>query len=137
MATITLYYVMCPKGHLRQSWQAAEAANGTPAGDDGGASGRAPTAHGAAGGWPTLGKRAQPRAPEPGVPLVAFALKPEKLDHGYTEFDVADRLRQTGWVVPVRGGRPGDRMPARHHQRALCSGLLLTGVPCCAAREGP
>ena len=45
---------------------------------------------------------AQPRAPEIGVPLVAFTLKPEKLEHGYTEFDVADRLRQAGWVVPVR-----------------------------------
>lgn len=45
---------------------------------------------------------AQPRAPETGVPLVAFTLKPEKLEHGYTEFDVADRLRQSGWVVPVR-----------------------------------
>ena len=39
----------------------------------------------------------QPRAPETGVPLVAFTLKPEKLEHGYTEFDVADRLRQSGW----------------------------------------
>ena len=36
------------------------------------------------------------------MPLVAFTLKPEKLEHGYTEFDVADRLRQSGWVVPVR-----------------------------------
>lgn len=45
---------------------------------------------------------AQPRAPETGVPLVAFTLKPEKLEHGYTEFDIADRLRQAGWVVPVR-----------------------------------
>lgn len=44
----------------------------------------------------------QVRAPTPGVPLVAFTLKPEKRTHGYNEFDIADRLRQFGWVVPVR-----------------------------------
>ena len=42
------------------------------------------------------------RAPTPGVPLVAFTLKAEKRTHGYNEFDIADRLRQFGWVVPVR-----------------------------------
>ena len=45
---------------------------------------------------------AQVRAPTPGVPLVAFTLKAEKRTHGYNEFDIADRLRQFGWVVPVR-----------------------------------
>ncbi len=53
------------------------------------------------GPWPRL-LLLQARHPTPGVPLVAFTLKPEKLEHGYTEFDVSDRLRQSGWVVPVR-----------------------------------
>ena len=44
----------------------------------------------------------QARQPTPGVPLVAFTLKAEKRTHGYNEFDIADRLRQFGWVVPVR-----------------------------------
>ena len=46
----------------------------------------------------------------PGVPLVAFTLKAEKRTHGYNEFDVADRMRQFGWVVPVR-----VRMLRWHH----------------------
>lgn len=44
----------------------------------------------------------QARQPTPGVPLVAFTLKAAKRTHGYNEFDIADRLRQFGWVVPVR-----------------------------------
>ena len=44
----------------------------------------------------------QARPPTPGVPLVAFTMKAHKRTHGYNEFDVADRLRQFGWVVPVR-----------------------------------
>lgn len=46
------------------------------------------------------------RAPKPGVPLVAFSMKAEKRTHGYNEFDIADRLRQFGWVVPVRACTP-------------------------------
>ena len=34
--------------------------------------------------------------------MVAFTLKAQKRTHGYSEFDLADRLRQFGWVVPVR-----------------------------------
>lgn len=69
------------------------------------------------------------------MPLVAFALKPEKLDHGYTEFDVADRLRQAGWVLPVRGVA-GDGMPARSCKGYCSARCCLWGIPCCAAWGG-
>lgn len=35
------------------------------------------------------------------LPLATFTLKPEYRLNGYDEFDVADRLRQRGWVVPA------------------------------------
>ena len=40
-----------------------------------------------------------PVAPEPGLPLVAFSLKERGV--GYDEFDVAEVLREHGWVVPA------------------------------------
>ena len=59
------------------------------------------------------------------MPLVAFTLKAEKRTHGYSEFDVADRLRQFGWVVPVR-------VPALHvgnavHSYGVLHNQLLSG----------
>ncbi|KAK9904949.1 hypothetical protein WJX75_006195 [Coccomyxa subellipsoidea] len=41
------------------------------------------------------------RDPTPMLPLATFCLKPEFRQNGYDEFDVADRLRQRGWVVPA------------------------------------
>ncbi len=41
------------------------------------------------------------RDPVPMLPLATFSLKPEYRMNGYDEFDVADRLRQRGWVVPA------------------------------------
>lgn len=38
--------------------------------------------------------------PDKGLPLVAFHLK-DKEGRMYDEFDVADRLRTFGWVVPA------------------------------------
>jgi glutamate decarboxylase len=35
-----------------------------------------------------------------GIPALAWKLK-EGLDHGFTLFDLADRLRTTGWLVPA------------------------------------
>ena len=35
------------------------------------------------------------------LPLATFSLKHEYRLNGYDEFDVADRLRQRGWVVPA------------------------------------
>ena len=42
-----------------------------------------------------------PRAPTPGVPLVAFSLPDGRRGQGFDEFDVADVLREHGWVVPA------------------------------------
>lgn len=42
-----------------------------------------------------------PRVPTPGVPLVAFSLGDDKRGQGFDEFDVADVLRERGWVVPA------------------------------------
>jgi glutamate decarboxylase len=47
------------------------------------------------------------RAPTPRVPLVAFALTRAARARGYDEFDVADRLRERGWVVPAYPLAPG------------------------------
>jgi glutamate decarboxylase len=41
------------------------------------------------------------RDPVPMLPLCTFSLKPEYRMNGFDEFDVADRLRQRGWVVPA------------------------------------
>lgn len=38
---------------------------------------------------------------ETGVPLVTFTLKDDKRTHGFDEFDIMDRLRQHGWVLPA------------------------------------
>jgi glutamate decarboxylase len=49
------------------------------------------------------------------LPLVAFALIPKKDEHGnekerpYNEFDVADKLRARGWVVPAYTMAPNIR----------------------------
>ena len=42
-----------------------------------------------------------PRAPEPGVALVAFRLSPSRRNRGYDEHDVSDGLRERGWIVPA------------------------------------
>lgn len=47
------------------------------------------------------------RAPTPRVPLVAFTLPPSAKAKGYDCFDVADRLRERGWVVPAYPLAPG------------------------------
>lgn len=43
------------------------------------------------------------------LPLLAFALtkREDGSDRGYTEFDIADRLRERGWVVPAYTLAPG------------------------------
>ena len=46
-----------------------------------------------------------------GVPLVAFRLLPrvdkdgKTVPRAYDEFDVSDKLKEHGWVLPVCGGR--------------------------------
>ncbi|CAK0787685.1 hypothetical protein CVIRNUC_010907 [Coccomyxa viridis] len=47
------------------------------------------------------------RDPVPMLPLATFSLKSEFRLNGYDEFDVADRLRQRGWVVPAYTMAPG------------------------------
>ena len=42
-----------------------------------------------------------PRAPEPGVALVAFRLSAARRGRGYDEHDVSDGLRERGWIVPA------------------------------------
>jgi glutamate decarboxylase len=39
-------------------------------------------------------------APEKGIPCVSWKLK-EGIDHGFTLFDLGDRLRTKGWQVPA------------------------------------
>jgi glutamate decarboxylase len=38
--------------------------------------------------------------PREGIPAVSWKLK-EGVDHGFTLFDLADRLRTKGWLVPA------------------------------------
>ncbi len=47
------------------------------------------------------------RHPTPRVPMVAFTLKAGRRDAGYDEFDLADRLRERGWVLPAYPLAPG------------------------------
>jgi glutamate/tyrosine decarboxylase-like PLP-dependent enzyme len=47
------------------------------------------------------------RAPTPRVPLVAFSLPHQYRARGFDEFDVSDRLRERGWVVPAYPLAPG------------------------------
>ncbi len=57
------------------------------------------------------------------LPVLSFALKPEVTN--YTVFDVSDRLRERGWLVPAytypenrhRSGRPASRGASRHELR--------------------
>ena len=42
-----------------------------------------------------------PRAPVPGVALVAFRLAASRRGRGYDEHDVSDGLRERGWIVPA------------------------------------
>lgn len=42
-----------------------------------------------------------PAAPTPGVPLVSWSIADHKKGLGFTEFDLADVLRERGWVVPA------------------------------------
>lgn len=53
------------------------------------------------------------RDPVPMLPLCTFSLKPEHRLNGYDEFDVADRLRQRGWVVPAYTMAPDAQV--KHH----------------------
>lgn len=42
-----------------------------------------------------------PRAPTPGVALVAFRLSASRRNRGYDEHDLSDGLRERGWIVPA------------------------------------
>lgn len=42
-----------------------------------------------------------PRAPEPGVALVAFRLSASRRNRGFDEHDLSDGLRERGWIVPA------------------------------------
>lgn len=42
-----------------------------------------------------------PRAPDPGVALVAFRLSASRRNQGYDEHDVSDGLRERGWILPA------------------------------------
>ena len=73
-----------------------------------------------------------PRVPTPGVPLVAFSLGDDKRGQGFDEFDVADVLRERGWVVPrlpAGQGRRKHHRPARRVPRRLFAGAGCDSRP--------
>ena len=59
-----------------------------------------------------------PRAPEPGVALVAFRLSASRRRRGYDEHDVSDGLRERGWIVPAYPLPAGtEEEDGRRHRR--------------------
>jgi hypothetical protein len=61
------------------------------------------------------------------LPLATFCLKPEFRQNGYDEFDVADRLRQRGWVVPAYTMAPDAQVSQRRVTPGIPSRRLHFG----------
>jgi glutamate decarboxylase len=59
--------------------------------------------------------------PHLGIPAVAWKLK-EGVDHGFTLFDLADRLRTRGWLVPAY------TMPANRQDMAVQRIMVKNGL---------
>jgi glutamate decarboxylase len=68
--------------------------------------------------------------PHTGIPAVSWKLK-EGVDHGFTLFDLADRLRTQGWLVPAytmpadRQDMAVQRILVRHGFSRDLAGLLM------------
>ena len=71
-----------------------------------------------------------------GIPALCWKLK-EGVDHGFTLFDLADRLRTRGWLVPAYTLRPNredlavQRILVRQGFSRDMSDLLLTDLRRC------
>lgn len=80
-----------------------------------------------------------PRAPEPGVALVAFRLSASRRGRGYDEHDVSDGLRERGWIVPAyplpAGTEEEEASPPPLVLRIVCRADLSFGLAATLAAD--
>lgn len=80
-----------------------------------------------------------PRAPTPGIALVAFRLAASHRNRGYDEHDISDGLRERGWVVPAYPLPAGTEDPetgvAPLVLRAVCRADLSFGLAATLAAD--
>lgn len=80
-----------------------------------------------------------PRAPDPGVALVAFRLSAARQGRGYDEHDVSDGLRERGWIVPAyplpAGTEEEDGAPPPLVLRVVCRADLSFGLAATLAAD--
>jgi len=85
-----------------------------------------------------------PRAPLPGVALVAFRLAAARRGRGFDEHDLSDGLRERGWIVPAyplpagteEGGDGGDdKGVAPLVLRVVCRADLSFGLAATLASD--